>query len=259
MFPVRELDEAMQRGFFTPSREGPGTVDVWKGRTFDQYDPHGAAPAGGGDWAEILAFVQKKRLSRASRFARAFPREVLEDPATHPIHRARIAFRDTTRATDSRTVIACLVPPRTPLTDTAPYLVFPNGDSLEEAYMLGVLNSLPFDWQARRYIESHLKYFILDLLCFPPEDAVDHEGIAERAARLSCVDERYAAFAAEAGVAWGPLAAGERDRLRAEIDALVARAYGLSADELSFLFADFTERAVPPAYRQLVLERYNAL
>ena len=259
MFPVRELDEGQQRRFFTPSRDGPGTVDVWKGRTFDQHDPHGDASAGRGEWDEIVAFVQRKRLSRASRFAKAFPREVLEDPSTHPIHRARVAFRDVTNRTNSRTVIACLVPPRTPLTHTAPYLVFPNGGPKDEAYVLGVLNSLPFDWQARRYVESHLTYFILDLLCFPPDDAVDHEGIAERAARLSCVDERYSAFASEAGVEWGPLRAGERDRLRAEIDALVARAYGLSADELEFLFADFTERAVPPAYRALVLERHAAL
>ena len=259
MFPVRELDEGQQRGFFTPSREGPGTVDVWKGRTFDQYDPHGDAPAGRGEWDEIVAFVQRKRLSRAARFAKAFPREVLEDPSTHPIHRARVAFRDVTNRTNSRTAITCLVPPRTPLTHTAPYLVFPNGGPQEEAYTLGLLNSLPFDWQARRYVESHLTYFILDLLCFPPDDVVDHEGIAERAARLSCVDERYAAFALEAGVAYGPLRADERDRLRAEIDALVARAYDLSAADLEFLFADFTERAVPPAYRKLVLERHAAL
>ena len=259
VFPTTELHEGQQRGFFTPSREGPDTVDVWKGRTFDQYDPHGAAPVGRGEWDEIVAFVQRKRLSRASRFAKAFPRDVLEDPTTHPIHRARVAFRDVTNRTNSRTAIACLVPPRTPLTHTAPYLVFPNGGPLEEAYVLGLLNSLPFDWQARRYVESHMTYFILDLLCFPPDDAVDHEGIAERAARLSCVDERYAAFASEAGVEWGPLRAGERDRLRAEIDALVARAYGLSAEELEFLFGDFTERAVPPAYRELVLERYGAL
>ena len=257
IFPVRELDETQQRRFFYPSRENG--VPVWKGRSFGQYDPHGDAPAGLGEWDEILEFVHGKRLSSRSHFARVFPREVLEDPSTHPIHRARVAFRDVTNAVDSDTVLACLVPPRTPLTNAAPYLVFPFGGPREEAYVLGVLNSLPFDWQARRYVATHLNFYVFNMLCFPPDDAVDHEGIAERAARLSCVDERYAAFASEAGVAYGPLPAGERDRLRAEIDALVARAYGLSAGELEFLFGDFTERAVPPAYRELVLERYGAL
>ena len=257
VFPTTELHETQQRRFFHPSRENG--VPVWKGRSFGQYDPHGDALAGLGDWDEILEFVHKKRLSSRSHFARVFPREGLEDPSTHPIHRARVAFRDVTNAVDSDTVLACLVPPRTPLTNAAPYLVFPFDGPREEAYVLGVLNSLPFDWQARRYVATHLNFYVFNMLCFPPDDAVDHEGIAERAARLSCVDERYAAFASEAGVEWGPLRADERDSLRAEIDALVARAYGLSADELEFLFADFTERAVPPAYRALVLERHAAL
>ncbi len=257
IFPTTELHETQQRRFFHPSRENG--VPVWKGRSFGQYDPHGDAPAGRGEWGEILEFVHKKRLSRASRFAKAFPREVLEDPSTHPIHRARVAFRDVTNAVDSDTVLACLVPPRTPLTNKAPYLVFPHDGPREEAYVLGILNSLPFDWQARRYVATNLNFFILDLLCFPPDDAVDHEKIAKHAAQLSCVDERYAAFAAKAGVDCGPLEADERDRLRAEIDALVARAYGLSADDLSFMFGDFTERAVPTRYRKRVLDCYGAL
>ena len=40
---------------------------------------------------------------------------------------ARVAFRDVTRATDSRTVVACLVPPEHFLTNTAPYLAFVDG------------------------------------------------------------------------------------------------------------------------------------
>ena len=47
--------------------------------------------------------------------------------------------------------------------------------------------------------------------------------------------------------------------MRAEIDALVARAYGLTEDELSFIFTDFTENAVSPAYRHLVVEKFKAV
>ena len=38
--PYRELDETQQRAYFSHS-EG---VPVWKGRSFDQYDPHGNEP-----------------------------------------------------------------------------------------------------------------------------------------------------------------------------------------------------------------------
>ena len=47
--------------------------------------------------------------------------------------------------------------------------------------------------------------------------------------------------------------------MRAEIDALVAHAYGLTEDELRSIFTDFTENAVSPAYRKQVLEKFEGL
>ena len=47
--------------------------------------------------------------------------------------------------------------------------------------------------------------------------------------------------------------------MRAEIDALVARAYELTEDELRFIFTDFTENAVSPAYRAQVLAKFKSL
>ncbi len=255
-FPVQgDMNETSQKSTFSRALGTP----VWKGRSFGQYDPHGDSPVGHGDWDEILAFVQRRRLSRGSNYAGAFSREVLEDVGTHPIHRARVAFRDTSRATDSRTVRACLVPPGTPLTHTAPYLVFPSGGPEEEAYVLAVLNSLPFDWQARRYVEAHLYFYVLGLLCFPLGEALHREPIMRSAARLSCTDERFAEFAEEAGVDCGPLFEPQRDQLRADIDARVAHAYGLTEDDLRFIFTDFTERAVTPTYRALVLDKFVEL
>ena len=176
-------------------------------------------------------------------------------PATHP----RIAFRDVSRSTDSRTVRACLVPPRTPLTNKAPYLIFSGWDALGRTSVLGVLNSLPFDWLARRYIETNVNFFILDMLGFPRWEDTAWPSVGELAARLSCVDERFAEFAAEAGVECALLGDDERETMRAEIDALVARGYGLVADELRFVFEDFTEDAVTPAYRARVMAAFGAL
>ena len=250
--PYRELDETQQRGLFSHPTGEP----VWKGRSFDQYDPHGHEPAGYCVMADTLDFVQKKR-RRASVFKRMFPASFLTDPKTHPIQRCRVAFRDVTNRTNSRTVIACLVPPKTPLTNSAPYLVFAEWGVLSQASVLGVMNSLSFDWLARRYVELHLNFYVLNMLCFPQWETTDWERIGTLAARLSCVDERFAEFAAEAGVEYGPLTEAERADLRAEIDALVARAYGLTADELRFIFTDFTENAVSPAYRSLVLDKFQ--
>ena len=262
LVPYAELHEAQQRDLFTHP-PGDGRIPVWKGRSFDQYDPHfphdpqSHQPAGYGYWKQILDFVQAKR-TRSSVFRKKFSEGFLADAATHPIHYWRIAFRDSSRSTDSRTVRACLIPPRTPLTDTAPYLISNGWDSIAQGNVLGVMNSLAFDWLARRYVESHVKYFILNPLTFPLPENTPWQRIGTLAARLSCVDERFSDFAADAGVECGPLSEARRNDIRAEIDALVAHAYDLTADELRFIFTDFTENAVSPAYRGLVMEKFEA-
>lgn len=252
-----ELHEAKQRDLFThpPSDD---RIPVWKGRSFDQYDPHGREPAGFGLWTDILKYVQANR-EGSSIFKRMFSASLLANSDTHPIHQCRITLRNVTRSSDSRTVKACLVPPRTPLTDKAPCIVFKNWKILDQVGVLAVLNSLPFDWMARRYVETTLNFFILNSLTFPPSDDTPWEQIGSLAARLSCVDDRFAEFATEAEVECGPLTDAERDDMRAEIDALVARAYGLTADELRFIFSDFTVRAVTTAYREQVLSKFESL
>jgi hypothetical protein len=255
VFPATELHETQQKSYF---RHNEG-VPVWKGASFDQCNPHGREIAGHADWEEVFSFLQAKR-ERSRTFRDHFGSAHLKDPKTHPIHRARIAFRDVTNRTNSRTVLACLIPPRTPLTNKAPYLVFPDQDEQLQAYALGVLNSVPFDWQARRIVETNLNFFILNFIAFPPDES-GLTPIAERAAALSCIHEGYAAFAKAVGVGIGSLSLEQRTQCRAEIDALVAHAYGLTAGDLAYMFTDFpsTPEGLPADYRALVLERFEAL
>ena len=254
LVPYAELHETQQRHLFSYTT---GTA-VWKGRSFDQYKPHGGEPAGLCVWDEVLEYLQRKRM-RSPVFKRIFSGYYLTDSDTHPVNHCRIAFRDVTNRTNSRTVIACLVPPRTPLTNKAPYLIFAGWNALAQASLLGVMNSSPFDWIARRYVETNLNYFILNMLTIPPPDNTPWERIGTLAAQLSCTDERFADFAEEAGVECGPLTEAQRRDMRAEIDALVAHAYGLTEDELRFMFTDFTENAVSTAYRNQVLEKFEHL
>ena len=255
--PHREIDETLQRALFSHPK-GEGRVPAWKGRCFDQYDPHGRDPAGYCEWTEVVEFLQNKRL-RSRVFKRIFPPDFLTDVGTLPIRQCRIAFSHVTRATDSRTTMACLIPPFTPLTNAAPYLLFRGWQSLSIAGVLGIMNSIPFDWESRRYIEINYNFFILNMLTFPQVSNIPWQHIGRLAARLSCIDERFAEFASESGVECGPLTEAERNDMRAEIDALVARAYGLTEDELCFIFTDFTENAVSPTYRRLVLRKLETL
>ena len=241
LHPYQEFNETTHRALFSYS----GGTPVWKGRSFGQFDPHGDDPAGFCRWDEMIGFLQSRRV-KSPVFRRMFSAEVLSDPDMHPVYKCRIGFRDVTNRTNSRTAIACLIPPRTPLTNSAPYMISSGFTALQQASVLGTMNSLAFDWLARRYVELHLNFYVIDMLCFPPQANTPWELIGSLAARLSCVSDRFAEFAAEAGVECGSLSDAQRHDLRAEIDALVARAYGLTEDELRFIFTDFTGKRRPP-------------
>ena len=253
--PHREIDETNQRDLFNHPK-GEGRVPVWKGRCFDQYDPHGRNPAGYCIWSDLLEAVQKTRI-RSPVFKNIFEPTILADSNTHPILGYRIAFRDVTNRTNSRTVLACLVPPLTPLTNKAPYLIFNDWSLIGQSYVLGVFNSIPFDWLTRRYVEMGMNFFILEQLYFPPWESTPWKRIGKLAARLSCVDDRFAKFATDMEVGCGPLDDGERNDMLAEIDASVAHAYGLTGDETLSLFTDFTENIIPQPYRELVMSKFS--
>ena len=229
-----------------------GRIPVWKGQSFYQYEPDWGEPAGYGHSAEVENFL-------AVKYAKS-------PLCLYGYSHGRIAFRRISRSTDSRTTIACLIPPYTPLTDALACIAFgqrrdekEQWDHLEKSYALGLLNSIPFDWLARRYVETTFNHFIMYGMTVPLPCNTPWQSIGRFAARLSCVDERFAEFASEAGVEFGPLTDTQRDDMRAEIDALVARAYGLTEDELRFIFTDFTENAVSSAYRRLVLNKLETL
>jgi hypothetical protein len=251
-FPVAEFHEKNDKKLWEGATRGD---PLWKGESFDQYLPTGAGerPCPRSDAA--LAKARKPRAGGGSLLAVEVPVEARRAAVARTIELARVAFRDVTRATDSRTVRACLVPPRHFLTNKAPYLAFIEENPRAEATCLGLLNSLVFDWQARRFVEINLNFFILEGFRVPDLDEATFDAIADAAARLSCPDERFADFAAATGVKCGPLDADERERLRADIDAHVARAWELTPDELEVVFSDFTLDAVSEAYRQRVRDR----
>ncbi|HEX6349161.1 MAG TPA: hypothetical protein VF160_07195 [Candidatus Dormibacteraeota bacterium] len=255
-FGVAELHETNDAVLWRGATEG---APLWKGESFDQYAPNGLEARVCPLSEAVLRKIRKPRPGGGSLVADVASVEDRRRAVLRELDRARVAFRDVTRATDSRTVRACLVPPRTLLTNTGPYLAFSVGDPADQAACLAVMNSLPLDWQARRFVETHLNFFVLEGLRLPPLDDATYETIARAAARLSCVDERFVDFAAEAGSEVGELEDSRRERLRIEIDARVARAWELTPEDLTVLFRDFTLDAMPAGYRTRLLERLAEL
>ena len=199
-------------------------------------------------WADprvVLPWLQKKRIisNQSSRDSvhKEFDREFIGDEKTLAPFKPRIAFRDISRATDTRTVRCALIPPNVFITNTGPVILFPRGDEKDEAYLLGILSSTILDWYARRFVENHLNFFIFNPLPIPrPERSeILWKKTVELSGRLACPDERFADWASKIGVQFGPLEVQEKESMINELDAVTAHLYGLNKAHLSHIFETF--------------------
>ncbi|MDE0120555.1 MAG: hypothetical protein OXS33_02340, partial [bacterium] len=222
--------------------------DVWpvySGKSFDHWNPDTGDYYDSVDASSITAHLQAKRLrqrrTRSSAFAE-LDHSITDNAATLPCLKPRIAFRDVTRATDTRTLIAALVPGSRVIVNQAPYLLRTAGSKRDEAYVLGVLCSIPCDWQARRTVELHMTFEQINLLTIP-DPGQGHpvrDRVAKIAGRLAATDDRFADWAAEVGVPVGSTSPPQN--LLAELDACVAYLYGLDEDDLAVIYQTFHDK-----------------
>lgn len=219
---------------------------VYKGSSFNHWNPDTGDRYAWSDPEVMTQYLQKKREnsyqyagSRSSFSDMA--KECVNNPETHPCYKPRIAFRDITNRTNTRTAIAALVPPNTFLADTAPYLLWPKGNEEDEAYLLGAMCTIPFDWYTRRFVETHLNYHILNALPVPRPGGNNplRDRVVELSGRLAAIDDRYADWANRVGVEYGSLNEEEKQDKIYELDAVVAHLYGLSREHVEVIFETF--------------------
>jgi hypothetical protein len=250
--PYRELDATNDKSLMTfgqcPAR---GWWPVYKGESFDIWQCDTGSHYAWVEPTKIQSTLQQRRLRTHKHDSPLgeFSAQWREDPNTLPCLAPRIAFRDVSRATDSRTIRAALLPGSLVVANQAPYLLWPRGDASDQAFLLGVLCSLPLDWYARRFVDKHVNYHVFNPLPIPrPDRDRRWTRVVALAGRLAAHDRRLRAWARAVGVECGSLAADEQTDMIAELDAVVAHLYGLTEQQLVHIFAtfhrgwDFTDR-----------------
>ncbi|MFG6491272.1 Eco57I restriction-modification methylase domain-containing protein [Microbacterium sp. P03] len=242
--PTTELHSTADKRFYDFNVAAPRTtqVKVLAGAAFNLWQPDFATdPYALADRHTIRAYLTAKVVKAVKSNRSPYLGQVFVDGKL-PMDAARIAFRDISRATDTRTTIVALMPPGVAFTEMAPLVVRRRGGYDAEAFLLGVMSSIPFDWASRRWVEMHLKYNILNALPVPVYSNRDllPSRVVKIAGRLAAVDERYREWAKEVGVEVGT-ANDEptKSDLIAELDALVSLLYGLSEDQVEHIFATF--------------------
>ena len=221
----------------------PGHWPVYKGESFHLWEPDSGITYGWADPSIVLPVLQAKRV-RARANARSpfseFPADAIDDLNQLPCLRPRICIRKITNRTNRRTIISSLVPPEVFLQDGVPFLLFPSGGPREEAFLLGILSSVPFDWYARTFVEINVTYSVLNPLRIPSrEKGHFYQRATDLAGRLACPDDRFADWAKEVGVECGPLEEDTKQDMIHELDAVVAHLYGLSEEQLVHVFETF--------------------
>jgi hypothetical protein len=243
--PVYEFNATTDRPTFDAGGATPGRWPVLGGASFNLWDPDAGEPYAWADPDKVISKLQAKRLNQIRLRSSAFygmDQKWARNPDTLPCHYPRIVFRDVTNATNTRTCIASLLPGDRVLVNQAPYLLRVGGTESDEAFLLGVLSSIPLDWYARRYVELHLNFQILNGLPIPnplPTD-LTRLRVIEIAGRLAAKDERFENWATAVGVPVGSVtSADQQSHLEAELDALIAHLYGLNRSQIEHVFETF--------------------
>jgi hypothetical protein len=171
----------------------------------------------------------------------------------HPL----ITYRYPARNDDSRTVIATALPEAGYLYSTgyAHGIQHPDGTALKQKLaLLGFLNSYICDWWSRRFVDRHLTAPIINALPLPDwsDDAITEVATFAAALSVSRGVEVVAQGSLEE-IAQG--LTGDALDWRVEIERAVAAGYGLPAEDMHVVFADFndTAAACPPEFRDAFL------
>ena len=242
--PVQgDFNQTTDRNLIFLGDKDKGDLLAYKGASFNLWCPETGEILGSADSKNISKFIAK-RLERSSKMvSSAFYKQKSDssEKYAYVYENPRIAFRLITNQTNTRTIISCLIPPGVVLGNGAPFLVRRAGNERSEAYLLGILSSIPLDWYARRFVELNVNFHILNGFPIPIlKESPIHDRLINLAGELAAVDKRFSKWANKVGVSVG-LRNNEIEKEDAinEIDALTAILYGLSRDNLVQIFETF--------------------
>jgi hypothetical protein len=211
-------------GRWRATGRGP-LVPLVEGRMVSQYEFFAK------NWVQGAGRTAKWSWSNGHRLRECRPQYVIEPKSGVE---ARIAICDVTSATNTRTVLATWVPPAWRCGNTAPVLLF--ASEREALAALAVLNSMVFDWFARRVVAGlHLNRFYLEAMAWPRIDSAEIDTLAQAGALLTSLSPRYRDLHG-ARLSVSPL---EVDYVDAHtlVEMTVAEGYGLSDGDLRHVFS----------------------
>lgn len=202
----------------------------------------------------IHQFTHQWKEAPASRY-KVFEKDIIENlPGERDYHRTPwIAYRLIGRSTDSRTMISTIVPPGYVCGHSIAIVRLP--DLKQLCFLCGVLNSFIFDYFIRQKVSANLTMFNLLESPVPRlSSGKEFDAIVRKVAQLVCVTDEFEELKKATGVSHGLTSESDRALARAQLDAMVAKLYGISKEELAYILEKFP--LVDEKQKEQVLRAY---
>ena len=165
-----------------------------------------------------------------------------------------LGFRRIASSTNYRTLIATIVPPGYCCAESITF-VKDKVNSEVLCYLCGVLNSFVLDYFIRQKVSANINMFHFKELPVPRISSGKlFDEIVKKTAQLVAITPEFDQLKKESGISHG--LTNENDRLlaRAQLDVAVAKLYGISKEDLTYILEKFPN--VDPKQKELVLREY---
>lgn len=236
---VYETNAALDKEYFdfAEATDSADQLPVYKGASLKLRVP---------DTGEYYASVSRSRArelllakyhggkNKAKSAYRLWP-----DSEVLPFELPRVAYRWTTNATNSRTMVCSLIPGYRVLTNGIPYLLAPDREAFKPLVVLGVWSTHVYDWLVRRYVETTMRQGIVNHLPFPDFTEEQARRVAELAAALTPDVDGIGDWILSTAQISATGSAVDDAESGAELDAIVASAYGFDSKQLEHLYQTF--------------------
>ncbi len=164
-----------------------------------------------------------------------------------------LGFRRIARSTDSRTLMTTVIPPNYVVSESISFARLPEVKQL--CFLCGVLNSFVVDYFIRQKVSANINMFYFLEIPVPRLDSgKEFDAIVRKVAQLVCVTGEFEELKKATGVSHGLDNESDRALARAQLDAMVAKLYGITKEELAFILEKFP--IVDEKQKEAVLRAY---
>jgi Alw26I/Eco31I/Esp3I family type II restriction m6 adenine DNA methyltransferase len=167
-----------------------------------------------------------------------------------------LAYRLIASSTNERTMISSIIPPGYVCGHSVAIIRIP--DVKEMCYLCGILNSFVIDYLMRQKVSTNLTMFNIKELPIPRLKEGDvFNLIIKKVVQLVSITNEFSSLKSEIGMVSQITDEQDRQIIKAKIDAIVAKLYGINEEELKHILSQFP--LVDNKIKELVLREYSRI